>query len=943
MSKKLICACILLMSGVTSFSQAVVEPQWAPVTRESKPWARWWWEGSAVRPSDLSASLESFSKANIGGLEITPIYGVKGYEDRFIDFLSPKWMEMLQYTLQEAKKRDVGIDLANASGWPFGGPWVTPDDACKYVNYKFYTLKEGESLQDRVFLLQAPISRSLGTKIPVEALKEPLSANGNLQEIAFEQVRFQKELPMITLMAYDKTGKTLDLTSKVDAQGKLNWVAPAGTWDLYALFMGWHGKMVERAAPGGEGDVIDHFSAQAINDYLAYFDKAAKGYDLSYLRYYFNDSYEVDDAQGESNWTPKFFEQFLTRRGYDLHAYIPALFGRDTPQMNARILHDYRQTINDLLIDEYAKKWQGWAAAQGKGIRNQAHGSPANILDVYAVSDVPEIEGRDLLRIKSAPSASHITGKKLTSSESATWQDEHFLATLGDVKGAMDLLMLGGVNHMFYHGICFSPEDAPFPGWLFYAAVHFTPQNPLWNDFAKFNQYLTRCQSFLQSGKPDNDVLLYFPASDIWSTPGNTLLEHFDGLNARFNGTSTRLSAEELVKAGYAWDYVSDKMISNLTVQNGVLLTGGTSYKVVYVPECNYMPSETYAKLMAMAEQGATIVVHRALPAHIAGFKNWEDREAAFSLLKTGLQFAPVAPGVQRASVGKGAFLIGNNVDSLMMAAKIRRESMYDQGLECIRRRLDNSTVYFIKNSGTAPVKGWVPLASEFQSAALFDPMNEIKGYASVRGAAAKEVYVQLLPGETVLVEAYKALQKGTPFVYYAPQSAPVSVSGSWKLTYASGGPTLPASSVLPVLGSWTDANPFFSGMGVYSLQTVGPAGTADAWMLDLGSVKESASVYVNDTYVGTVYAAPCQLVVPAGVLKAQNTLVVKVSNSMLNRIIQMDRNNENYRIFYNTNFPARLATNRGADGLFNAARLEPRPSGLLGPVSWTALKKVQP
>jgi hypothetical protein len=97
------------------------------------------------------------------------------------------------------------------------------------------------------------------------------------------------------------------------------------------------------------------------------------------------------------------------------------LLSRDEPGKNARVLHDFRQTINDLLIDEYSKHWQSWAAAQGKGIRNQAHGSPANILDVYAVSDVPEIEGNDLLRIKSAPSASHVTGKKLTSSESATW------------------------------------------------------------------------------------------------------------------------------------------------------------------------------------------------------------------------------------------------------------------------------------------------------------------------------------------------------------------------------------------------------------------------------------------------------------------------------------------------------------------------------------------
>jgi hypothetical protein len=35
----------------------------------------------------------------------------------------------------------------------------------------------------------------------------------------------------------------------------------------------------------------------------------------------------------------------------------------------------------------------------------------------------------------------------------------------------------------------------------------------------------------------------------------------------------------------------------------------------------------------------------------------------------------------------------------------------------------------------------------------------------------------------------------------------------------------------------------------------------------------------------------------------------------------------------------ARLAENRGADGLFTAAKWQPKPSGLLGPVTLTPMK----
>src|SRR5690606_39197523 len=132
--------------------------------------------------------------------------------------------------------------------------------------------------------------------------------NDNLQELAFDQVRYEKELPLVALTANKKGvqgfDEVIDLTSQVK-DGTLDWTAPPGDWLLCALFQGDHGKMVERAGPGGEGNVIDHFSATALKTYLARFDEAFKGYDLSYLRYFFNDSYEVDDATGESNWTPQ--------------------------------------------------------------------------------------------------------------------------------------------------------------------------------------------------------------------------------------------------------------------------------------------------------------------------------------------------------------------------------------------------------------------------------------------------------------------------------------------------------------------------------------------------------------------------------------------------------------------------------------------------------------
>ncbi len=273
--------------------------------------------------------MQQYQQAGLGGLEITPIYGVKGHEKEFIDFLSGKWMDMLGHTLSEGKRLGLGIDLANATGWPFGGPWVTPTDACKNINLKTYALKEGETLQENLVFQQEAFYRSDShAKVDINTLSYPIATNKNLQSYAFDQVRYPLNLPLTSLMAYSDKGQTIDLTDKVDKAGKLNWTASQGNWTLYALFQGWHGKMVERAAPGGEGDVIDHFSAPALQHYLARFDEAFKGQDLSGLRSFFNDSYEVDDARGQSNWTPEFFAEFQKRRGYDLRTVLPALVSK---------------------------------------------------------------------------------------------------------------------------------------------------------------------------------------------------------------------------------------------------------------------------------------------------------------------------------------------------------------------------------------------------------------------------------------------------------------------------------------------------------------------------------------------------------------------------------------------------------------------------------------
>lgn len=953
------------------------QQDWPAVTRETRPWTRWWWHGSAVDRASLTAQLEAMKEAGIGGVEITPIYGVRGAEGRFIEYLSPQWVGMLEHTLGEARRLDLGVDMATGTGWPFGGPWVGEDLAPRSIAHRTWTVGGGERLTERVALEQTPLVRAVGSQVHVVAdgafgenpragaapppparpagrplqitdLAFPVTANRNLQALALEQVKYPVDLPLATLMAYGDSGTILDLTPRVSLDGALDWVAPPGRWTLYALFAGWHGKLVERAAPGGEGNVIDHFSAQAIDRYLARFDRAFAERRLDGLRAFFNDSYEVDDASGQADWTPRLFDEFQKRRGYDLRRHLPALLGRDGEDANARVLADYRETISDLLLDRFTAGWRSWAQRRQRLVRNQAHGAPGSLLDLYAASDIPETEGVDVQRFKWAASAANVAGRRLVSAEAATWLGEHFRSTLGEVRNAVDRFFIGGVNHIVYHGTAYSPRDEPWPGWQFYAAVEFSPQNAWWDDFGELNRYVSRVQSFLQAGTADHDVLLYYPLYDALATRGNALLAHFGGGGGRGGQPAFDEAARTLQDRGFTYDFISDRQLRATRVAGGALRTGGGSYRVLVLPSSRFIALDTFEHVLSMARAGATVVSLGDWPSDVAGVAGLNGRRERYRRALASLSFAPAkAEGVREARAGAGRILRGDDLSWLLELAGVQRERMVDQGLHFARRVDRQRQIYFVKNAAERPVDGWVPVAARASAIAAFDPISGRSGGARSRVAAggSREVYLQLPAGASLILVASSAVSPGE-YPAYRPAGDAIDIGAPWRLEFVKGGPEMPPSRPLDRLISWTESGgdevKRFSGTGRYTARFARPAGAAGAWQIDLGRVHESARVRINGRDLGTIIAPPYRVTVNAAMLEANNVLEVSVTNLSANRIADLDRRGVVWKKFYNVNFPARFPQNRGADGLFSAAGWTPLESGLLGPVTLTPLDVIR-
>ncbi len=959
---------VFVSSGWPSHVIRARDPGWPVVSRETRPWTRWWWMGSAVDRGGLSSELDSLKAVGLGGVEITPIYGVAGAESKFVPYLSDQWVAHLEHTMREAARLDLGVDMATGTGWPFGGPWVDADDAPRSLMYRTWTLEGGARLNEPVTLEQRALVRATGNQIyevadspgqaPAAAprlrpgsnirigdLREPIARTPNLQALALEQVRFPKPLPLSVLMAYSRSrsGEIIDLTSRVSPTGVLDWVAPPGTWTIYGVFLGWHGKLVERAAPGGEGNVIDHFSRDAIRRYLDRFDRAFRGRSFTGLRAFFNDSYEVDDAQGQADATPSFFEEFERRRGYDLRRRLPDLLEEPADDVSARVLADYRLTISDLLLSAFTAEWRRWASARGAIVRNQAHGSPANLLDLYAASDIPETEGEQISRFKWAASAAHVAGRRLVSAEAATWLGEHFRVTLADVRAAVDRFFVAGVNHIVYHGTAYSPPSDAWPGWQFYASVEFNSRNSWWTDFSALNAYVTRAQSFLQTGTPDHDVLVYYPFYEAIAERGTARLAHFGGANPPARGTAFEEAAATLQRRGFTYDFISDAQLAVTRVKGRELVTGaGGLYKTLLVPASRFIPLETWARILALARDGASVVAFRGLPADVAGLAELARRRSRFTALRDGVSLgSPDASGTREARVGRGTLVEGTDMEQLLSRAGVSRERLVDQELEFTRRRYGPGRAYFIVNTGRREIDGWVPLDDRSSTAVAFDPMTGRRGDVTTRRSPSGTLEVQLvLPRGASIVVATAAAPVDTPAPFHKMTGTPGGLPGPWQVAFTAGGPEFPAERRVERLTSWTtwgsDDLKRFSGTARYRTTFRRPTAKTTTWQLDLGRVHESARVRLNGRDLATLIGPEFQVTFDAALLAPENQLEIHVSNLMANRIAAMDRDGVRWRKFYNVNFPARLPQNRGPDGLFSAAGWEPLASGLIGPVTLT-------
>jgi hypothetical protein len=344
---------------------------------------------------------------------------------------------------------------------------------------------------------------------------------------------------------------------------------------------------------------------------------------------------------------------------------------------------------------------------------------------------------------------------------------------------------------------------------------------------------------------------------------------------------------------------------------------------------------------MELARAGATVLFLDSLPSDVPGLASLEQRRARLRAAEQRLSLgAPAASGIRNTKVGRGRVLVGPDVDALLIAAGVRREAIVDHpGIGVMRQSSSFGRQYFVSNTGTDTLDGWVSLSTPAVVVALMDPMSGRTGIARSRmdPLGRTEVYLQLRPGESLVVRTspHSLESPGVAWSYRRPVGAPVTLSGHWSVRFVAGGPVLPSriesDSLIPWTGRGNADADRFAGTARYTVHFDAPASADANCLLDLGRVAESARVRLNGKDLGVLVARPFSL--ETGPLKSRdNVLEIDVTNLSANRIRDLDRRGVPWKIFHDINY-----VNLDYKP-FDASAWPVRTSGLVGPVTLTPL-----
>jgi hypothetical protein len=586
----------LFLTAISSHAQNdILQYGFKNPPASAKPRTWWHWVNGNVSKEGITADLEAMKRV---GIQEAQIFNVDlGYPEGPATYLSAKWLDLLHFSVSEAKRLGLEIGFHNGAGWSSsGGPWVTPEYAMQTVVFSEIKVKGGAVIHQK--LVEPDSKFNYYKDIAIIAFPTPLGSQ-RIDELSLKalsgnafRTHMDPDEKVIEKSALIRKADIIDLSFQMSADGTLDWKAPVGDWTILRFGHTPNGTENHPAGSGGRGLECDKMSRAAVDAYWTggikpVLDKLGSLTGPS-LTNCLIDSYEV----GCNNWTAGFREEFRKRRGYDCITFLPEMAGYyiESGEVSERFLWDFRKTVGDLMAENYYDYFSELCHRSGMKFSVEPYGGPFESMRAGERGDVVMGEfwiGNKLFleSPRLAASISHLRGNSIVGAEAFTsfggWLNHP--ATL---KAVGDQVWAEGVNRFLFHTYIHQPWNVG-PGMTFgIYGMEMNRLNTWWEQSRAYMDYIARSQFLLQQGRNVADILVFTGES----APNDAILR------------------SDIKAFGYDYDQIGPKELALLKVKDGIIYTQhGEAYSRLLLPDSKWATPGLLQKIKALADSGAVV------------------------------------------------------------------------------------------------------------------------------------------------------------------------------------------------------------------------------------------------------------------------------------------------------------------------------------------------
>ena len=682
---------------------------------------------------------------------------------------------------------------------------------------------------------------------------------------------------------------------------------PKGMWRILRIGHTSTGH-TNATAGGAKGLECDKFSRKAVEKQVDnWFGLFMNRPNHNAIQYLHVDSWEC----GSQNWSRNFAQEFERRRGYDIIPYLPVYAG--IPMKDGeKILKDIRTTINELVNEVFFTTVAQKAKEYGVQLSSESV-APTMVSDGmehYKYVDVPMGEywlnspthdkPNDML---DAIHGGHVYGKNIIQAEGFTEVRGVWDETPAMIKPLLDRNFALGMNRLFFHVNTHNPWLDKKPGMTLDGIGLFFQRDQTWFAEAKpFVDYITRCQTLLQKGKPVVDIAVYIgeempcraltPDRLVPILPGLFGAERVASERKRLANVGQPMEESPVGVRHSAGILDLKDWINPLhgyqydSMNKDALLHQSFNYKALVIPTWVRVSPETKTRIEELRQQGVLIID-----------KPYEDAQ-----------------------------LKNMNPDVVL-----------PEGIAYTHRQYDDFNIYFISNqknkrqSFTAKFREIDKVVTIYRAESnRYTWTDNYKDSLILELAPYESVFVVFgyrfnCIGLSLVKEAFSRLLRNEYFFSendYSETSkhSNITLSSPWNITFKESGITLDNQQLFDWSQHADDRIRYFSGHARYTTTwklKKDQVPQKRAW-LSFPNVKDIAHVWINGKDCGIAWTAPYEVEITGALQKGKNTIEIEVVNTWHNALRGSDQGKAPYEgIWTNAKYRTK------GDGLLPAGLLE--------------------